>query len=107
MTSCETLARPAPASTSCMVAASGSYPSGQAHTTSTSSLAARRSQECVMLLPSPTYTTCGAATTVGVLRGRVHQRLGAPRAGRALVPSTRPITSCIVSASAMIWQGWL
>ena len=43
---------------SSMVAGSGSKPLGQAHTNSKSNLAARRIQECTMLLPSPTYTTC-------------------------------------------------
>ena len=41
-----------------MVASSGSKPLGQAHTNSKGSRAASRTQECTMLLPSPTYTTC-------------------------------------------------
>ena len=59
MASWEMTAVPAPDSfTSCMVAASGSKPSGQAQTNSKGRRAANRSQECVMLFPSPTYTIC-------------------------------------------------
>ena len=57
MMSGEIRAEPAPLLASSRVAASGSYPSGQAHTTSRGNLAASRSHECVMLLPSPAYTT--------------------------------------------------
>ena len=60
--SCDTDTRPAPAAlASSTVAASGSKPSGQAHTNSKSNLAASRIQECTMLLPSPTYVTWRAA----------------------------------------------
>ena len=56
--SCEIDTLPPASLASSMVAGSGSKPLGQAHTNSKSNLAARRIQECTMLLPSPTYTTC-------------------------------------------------
>ena len=60
MTSCEMDTFPAPeALARSTVAMSGSKPSGQAHTISSFKRAARRIHEWVMLLPSPTYTTCG------------------------------------------------
>lgn len=52
-----TVPAPAPFASS-IVAASGSKPFGHAQTNSKLNLAANLIQECTMLLPSPTYTTC-------------------------------------------------
>ena len=78
----EMIALPTPRPlTSATVASSGSKPLGQAHTNSKGNLAANRIQECTILLPSPTYTTCTGAhrSAARSLDGqsRDQQRLGA------------------------------